>query len=169
MDSVRPLHQQLSRLFRLANTSETSDQSHGHWQYQYCHNDIWRLAMLQYTQITITRELSWGEKRHKTGRKRCFNLANIGLWDRPVIIGRIGDIKTSIRLSWVSTWNTIQLSPQPSNISEILKTGICLKYYLGREKHLLFHSTIQRVNHNGKLCLFYHLNVKYVKYVRNYL
>ena len=33
------------------------------------------------TQITITRELSCREKRHKTGRKRCFNLANIGLWD----------------------------------------------------------------------------------------
>ena len=97
------------------------------------------------TQITITWELSWGEERHKTGRKRCFNLANIGLWYRPVIIGGIGDIKTSISSSWVSTWNMIQ---QPSALTFLKYWKLGFVWNItGTEKNIS-DSTIQGVNHN---------------------
>ena len=60
-------------LFRLANIHLTiSIVSALHQQY-YC--------------SIVLREIELRKDTHKTGRKWCFNLANIGLWASPVIIG----------------------------------------------------------------------------------
>ena len=74
----------------------------------------------------------------KLGENDVSILLILGYGADQLLLDRLGDIKTSIRLRW-SYYLKYDPAAFSSNISEILKTGICLKYYLVREKHLLFH------------------------------